>query len=146
MTQHDINLADVYLFHLEKAYKQFKKYKSKVFTHRDINLTSDQWIVLKRVGEEPGISQKNLAQSTAKEPASITRILDILQKGELIMRESVSNDRRTYGVSLTKKGKQLIEDLTPLAQEIRAQGLKDISEDEKDRLVAMLDLIYKNFS
>ena len=142
----DVDLADVYLFHLEKAYKQFKKYKTQVFVQEGTSLTSDQWIVLKRVGEAEGISQRELAASTCKEPASITRILDILQKNKLVKREEAKTDRRTYGIFLTKKGKGLIEQLTPLAQEIRAKGLTNISEKEKASLIKMLDSIYKNFS
>ena len=74
------NLSNVYLFHLDKAAKQFKKLKNEIFKQRGIEITSDQWVLIKNINEAEGINQRELAKRTFKEPASVTRILDILEK------------------------------------------------------------------
>lgn len=67
----DVNLDDVYLFHLEKAYKLFKKYKKNFFKDEGVDLSSDQWIVLKRISDEEGINQKDLAEKSFKDRKSV---------------------------------------------------------------------------
>ncbi len=144
-TIEDKNLDDIYLFHLEKAYKLFKKYKKNFFKEEGIDLTSDQWIVLKRISEEEGISQKDLADKSFKEPASITRILDILQRKELIHRKEASSDRRAYGLFLTKEGLNWVSELIPKAKAIRASGVEGLKEEEVRALNRYLKQICENF-
>lgn len=141
----DLSLEEVYVFHLEKAYKQFKKYKNDQFQKAGIDLTSDQWILIKRISEMEGISQKDLALSIYKEPASVTRILDILQKRGWIERRNIENDRRVYGLYLTQEGKLLVEKILPLARQIRAKGIEGISEEDSKKLILMLHKIFENF-
>ena len=139
----DLPINEVYLFHLEKAFKQFKKYKNVYFKKMGIQITDDQWILLKIISEEEGINQRELSKRSFKEPASITRILDLLEKKDLIRREC--NDRRTYGLYLTKTGKKLVRRLIPLAVKIRAQGIEGLSEREVIKLSKMLHQIFENF-
>lgn len=141
----DKKLNDVYLFHLEKAHKQFRKYKNKVFKEKGINLTSDQWVILKTIHDEEGCSQIELAKLTFKEPASITRTLDLLEEKGWVNRKAVNDDRRTFELVPTKKGKQLVAKLTPIALDIRAKGLKGFTKNEKEQLNGLLIKLFDNF-
>ena len=142
----DVRLDEVYLFHLEKAYKQFKKYKTEQFRKHGINLTSDQWILLKRLSENDKLNQKQLAELSYKEPASITRILDILENKGLVNRLGDPKDRRNSILALTPSGTELVRKFTPLAQEIRAQGIDGIPEDQVTVLRETLHKVFENFS
>ncbi|MDW3646952.1 MAG: MarR family transcriptional regulator [Bacteroidia bacterium] len=142
----DKNLDDVYLFHLEKAYKLFKKYKKNFFKDEGVDLTSDQWIVLKRISDEEGISQKEIADKSFKEPASVTRILDILQGKGLIYRKEAKEDRRAYGLFLTDEGLTLVKKLIPKAKKARAFGVQGLSEEEVLNLNKYLKKICENFA
>jgi len=141
----DKSLDDIYLFHLEKAYKLFKKYKKNFFKEEGVDMTSDQWIVLKWISEKEGVSQKELADISFKEPASVTRILDILQRKELIYRKEVARDRRAYGLFLTKEGQDLVNRLIPKAKNARAYGVKGLTEEEVENLNRYLKQICLNF-
>ena len=141
----DKNLNEVYFFHLEKAYKQFKKHKTDFFKKVGIDLTSDQWILLKSISESEGTNQRELAKRVFKEPASVTRILDILEKREWVERRSVSNDRRSYELYTTKKGKALIKKIIPMAIELRAKGASGLTDKDLKKLNKMLVRIYENF-
>ncbi|BDS15527.1 MarR family winged helix-turn-helix transcriptional regulator [Aureispira anguillae] len=140
----DLRLDDVYIFLLERVSKRFKKYAKAELGTIGVKLSSDQWVVLKRVSERPGTTQREIATSTYKDPASITRILDLLQKENLIKREG-GNDRRSFGIYLTDKGAALVQKILPTAVEIRAKGLEGISEDEKLLLNRLLKKIHDNF-
>lgn len=140
------NLEEIYIFHLDKAYKQFKKYKNGVFKKAGINITGDQWIVLKTIHEYEGLKQRELAQKTFKEPASVTRILDILEKKGWVERKNTPSDRRTYQLFTTDTGKTLVVKILPLAIKMRLKGIEGIEKDNVERLNEMLVKIFKNFS
>lgn len=141
----DIVLDDVYLYLLERTVRQFRKYSQQEFAKRGIDMTGEQWVVLKRIGEQEGLKQREIADMTYKDPASVTRILDILEKKKLIYRAPVENDRRTYALFLTKQGRTLIEKLTPIAVEIRSKGVEGMSEKELQQLKKLLNKVYENF-
>lgn len=138
-------LDEVYLFQLDKVHKQFKKYKKAYFKARGIDLTSDQWIILKRIFENEGINQRELAKIAYKEPASITRMLDILEKKGWVSRQDAPNDRRTYEMFLTPEGTKLVEQLLPMAVEIREQGVRGFSEEEINQFKNFLERAFDNF-
>lgn len=139
-------LDEIYLFQLDKVHKQFKKYKKAYFKAKGIDLSSDQWIILKRIYENEGINQRELAKSAYKEPASITRMLDILEKKAWVTRQNAPNDRRTYEMHLTPEGKTLVEQILPMAVDIRAQGVKGFSEEEITQFKGFLEKVFDNFS
>lgn len=139
------NLNEVYLFHLDRAFKNFKKYKNDIFKQNGIDITGDQWVVLKSISEQEGINQRELARKTLKEPASITRILDILEKKGWVVRTVIPNNRRSYELYTTIAGKQLINRLLPLAVEIRGQGQAGMEVKEVVLLKQLLKKVADNF-
>jgi len=116
-----------------------------MFRSLGIDLTDDQWMALKRIHEESGINQKSLSKAIHKDPASITRILDNLVKKELIVR-NMGADRRTFNLSVTAKGNQIVAQVIPAAVKARAKGLEGMSATEGKQLVEMLKKIQENFS
>lgn len=78
-------------------------------TLKDFDITSEQWITLERLNEKDGCNQKELSDDIFKEPAAITRTLDILEKKRLIERRKSSNDRREYLVFITSEGKNMLD-------------------------------------
>ncbi|MEM9887120.1 MAG: MarR family transcriptional regulator [Bacteroidota bacterium] len=145
MKERDKSLDDIYLFHLDKTYKQYKKFKKDFFKNLHLDLTSDQWIILKRVSEQEGINQKDLATSTFKEPASVTRILDILDRKGYVERRSTPQDRRMFELYLTEDGRSVVDKVIPAALAGRAKGIEGFSEEEVQQLIDLLDRLYRNF-
>ena len=142
----DIKLEEVYIYLLERTIRQCKKYSQSALAEIDVKITGDQWVILKRIYEGEGISQREIASLTYKDPASVTRTLDILEKKTLIERKAVNNDRRAYSLYLTKAGKNLVEKITPVAKDVRKKGLKGISPTEQEQFKSLLNKIYDNFS
>lgn len=142
----DLRLEQVYIFLMERAVRQMKKYSHQILIENDVHISSEQWVVLKRISDDEGINQREVADLTFKDPASVTRILDLLEKSELVERQPAANDRRTYSLFLTKNGKALVAKVTPLAKEIRAAGLQGISKQEQEIFEQVLKKIYDNLS
>lgn len=145
MKETNKRLDEVYFFWLDRATKAYKQYAHQVFKSIEVDLTDDQWMALKRISEESNINQKELSQGIHKDPASITRILDNLVKKELIVR-NMGNDRRTFNLSVTSKGRDIIKKVLPEAVKARVKGLEGISSKDAAHLINMLQKIHQNFN
>ena len=93
-------------------------------------ITPEQWQVLIRLFYSDGICQQELADFTHRDRPGITRILDNMEKNNLITRMSQPEDRRKKAVYLTEYGKSLGEKLEELANTTNAEALAGIDESE----------------
>ena len=64
-----------------------------------------QWALLKTVGDEPDLSQRELADRILLTGSTLTHHLDRLETDGFIDRTRDTNDRRVVRVSLTSTGK-----------------------------------------
>lgn len=111
---------------------------SKAFGKRleERGITRTQWIAIYYIGEMKGITQKELAEKMSATEASTARLVDRLEKNELVIRRKDSEDRRITKLTLTDKGKHFREDLIPLGEQFSNDITRGISEEELE--------IYKN--
>lgn len=114
---------------------------SNLLKKEGLSITNEQWIVLKIISKNPGVSQTEIAEESLKDKTNITRILDLLEKGALIERHRDSSDRRMNRIYITDQGKRTLITISPVIQktdEICTQSLtqKDIKE-----LIKTLDVI-----
>ncbi|WP_175990381.1 MarR family winged helix-turn-helix transcriptional regulator [Bacillus sp. Marseille-Q1617] len=83
---------------------------------KNFDITPEQWTVLKRLSENDGINQKELAEKAEKDQPTVTRILDILERKELITKEKNKEDRRSFILFITDKGTAVKEELSPVIE------------------------------
>jgi DNA-binding MarR family transcriptional regulator len=140
------NINDVILFQIEKTSKISKVYSQREFDRLQLNITIEQWIILKIIEENKELSQKELAQKSLRDPASITRTLDILQKKDFIYREVIPNNRRQYNIILSDYGKTFVKKHLPIIKEHRAKSTEGLSDNEIKQLSLILSKIQKNMS
>ncbi|MFZ5374964.1 MAG: MarR family winged helix-turn-helix transcriptional regulator [Campylobacterota bacterium] len=107
-------------------------------------LTYAQRVILIRLCEKDGLTQKELAQDTYFEQSNMTLMLDKLELKGLIVREPKENDRRAYLVRITPKGLELYEDLVALGDAMIEKAFCGISPSQKEELSRVLQTIYKN--
>ena len=114
------------------------------FKEHKITLTPEQWAILNILGTTDQVSQKDLADSTFKDPPTVSRIIDILDSKELLLRVQHPQDRRRFIISLTDKGRELLNRSTPIVIEARTSGWKGLNENDYLELKRILDKIYEN--
>lgn len=90
--------------------------------------TRAQWIVLFRLRQQEGLSQVDLADVLELQPISLVRLLDRLVESQLLERRPDPNDRRANRLFLTPKGRQLVDDLDSLRDDIASDVLHGVSE------------------
>ncbi len=142
MEQKDIE--DVIMFQIERASKMAKQFSQHEFDKHDLGITVDQWILLKIIHEHENLSQRDLAKYSTRDPASITRTLDLLENKELIARLAIPNNRRQYEIKLTKHGKKFVQKNLPMIKKHRAASIKGFTKKELKSLKEMLVRIQNN--
>jgi MarR family transcriptional regulator, transcriptional regulator for hemolysin len=139
------NLNSVILFLIDQTSKVAKQYSQKEFDLLSIGITVEQWVLLKIVQENEPLSQAELAVKSHRDPASITRTLDILEKKRLLKREQVHENRRQYNIQLTKEGNYFILQNMPMIENMRAKGLNGFTKKEIEQLKSLLLRVQKNY-
>lgn len=140
------NLDNIILFLIDQTSKNAKRYSQREFDQRKMGISVDQWVLLKVIEENPGLSQKELADKSIRDGASITRSLDLLEKKKLIKRVEIPDNRRQYQIHLTETGRLFIQEHMQLVNQHRAQSLAGFSAEEIEVLKSMLVRIQKNMS
>lgn len=114
------------------------------FKENGYEITAEQWGIIRHLGEEDGLSQREIGEKAAKDKPNVTRMLDALEKKNLILRAPDPKDRRKYCIYLTKEGKHLQELLLPLTQNLREKATQDLRPQELELLKLTLNKIYQN--
>lgn len=139
-------IEDVILFQIDLTSKVSKSYSQKEFDKLELGITVEQWVILKIISESPVLTQREIAKKSYRDPASITRTLDLLEKKELLYRMAIPNNRRTYHIYLTEKGEVFIAKNMEFIQSQRSRSIKGLSEKELSGLSKTLAKIRKNMS
>lgn len=101
-------------------------------------------VILIRLSEKEGLTQKELAQDTYFEQSNLTLMLDKLELKGLVKRSAKENDRRAYIVTITSEGKKLRDLLIRMGEDVMEKALCGLSPEEKEELSRMLQLIHEN--
>ena len=103
--------------------------------------TRAQWIVLFRLRQQEGLSQVDLADVLELQPISLVRLLDRLVEHGLLERRHDPKDRRANRLFLTASGRQLVDDLDSLRDDIATDVLQDLPDEAiKTSLAALRDI------
>lgn len=129
---------------VEKTQRQIKRFIQLELFKRDIEISPEHYSVLKEVYISPGISQSGISNSISKDPASVTRMLDLLEKSGLIIRSNEGRDRRSYSIQLTEEGSNIVQLVYPLIEKMNVFGLNNIPEKDFNTFVDVLNRINFN--
>ncbi|MES2275997.1 MAG: MarR family transcriptional regulator [Bacteroidota bacterium] len=137
-------LKDTVFYSLENAIKSYRQFGQRDINRTGLDITIDQWLVLKTLEDSPGISQQQLAALVFKDVASITRITDLLVKKSYLNRDFHATDRRRFELTITDDGRKIIDTLKPIVKNYRAAALNGITDAELELLDHTLKKIIAN--
>ena len=116
----------------------------KNFRNAVIEITIEQWSVLYHLWKEDGLSQLELGNRTFRDKASTTRLIDNLEKQELVTRVASKDDRRINLVYLTDTAKPLQQITYELANKTMNESLQNITKEEIEVVKNVLQRVYDN--
>jgi DNA-binding MarR family transcriptional regulator len=108
---------------------------------RSHGLTAPQALILKEIVSSGEISVGELAQRVSLSQATVTDILNRLEKRALITRARSSADRRRVLVRPTSEANETIENGPPLLQEDFARRFSELEDWEQTLLLASLQRV-----
>ena len=95
----------------------------------DSRLTMAQFVLLFTITEEKEeVILKDMAEKLGKDKSSILRMIDLLEKKELLRRAVDQNDRRKNQLLVTKKGERLIAEFRNVELELNMELLEGLSD------------------
>jgi MarR family transcriptional regulator, lower aerobic nicotinate degradation pathway regulator len=111
-----------------------------IFTSRIVgSLTQTQFAALVVLYFEKPLPHNDLGEIICLDAATVKGVLDRLRGRGLIRTWTTRGDRRSRTVTITAKGRQLIEKAIPRAQEITRETLKPLSPSEQSLLISFLE-------
>lgn len=108
---------------------------------KETGLTAPQLLVMQEVAKSDGIKPSDVARQVHLSQATVTTILDRLEKGGLVTRERSDLDRRSVEISLTKTGRDQVKAAPELLQEEFLSSFRQLDDWEQTQLVSSLQRI-----
>ncbi len=133
-------------FHLARTSLALKAELRRSLAAAGVDITPEQWAVLARLWEEDGRSQKEIRQSTLKDGATVTRIVDALERKGFIERRPDLADRRARRVFLTPAGVHIKDEASAAVETVRDRVFSCLSSDEQIQMISMLQQLYGELS
>lgn len=90
------------------------------------------------------LSQKQIAERFGITPAAVARSLKSLESEGFISRTNLEGDGRFNRITITDKGKEIVEDSYKMFQEIDSSVFENFTESEIEEFNALLDKIQAN--
>lgn len=119
------------------------KLKNELFQRfKEYDITPEQWSVLNCLWAQEGATPKELADIIYKDKPNTNRILEKLQKKELIVRKPHPVDKRAFQIFLTDRGWALRDELIPIVMQLLEEVTIGI---ETDKVVEMKKLLNQMF-
>ena len=108
------------------------------------NITRPQWIAIYYIQKNDSITQKQLSNLIDSKESTIVRLIDRMEKENLVERKKDPNDRRITMLCLTSKGKSTYNEILPIAINFSKNIIKNIDENDLIIFKNVFNKILKN--
>jgi DNA-binding MarR family transcriptional regulator len=131
---------------LDRTARALEKRLQNIFLRAGHDITVEQWMVMLLLWQQNGQFQQQIADAIAKDKATVTRLLNGLEKRNLIVRVPDKADRRQKQIFLTNLGKQLEEDLIMLSIENAKFAQEHIPAEDIQKCSDVLYQVYERLT
>jgi DNA-binding MarR family transcriptional regulator len=108
---------------------------------RQHGITTPQLIILKQIQGQEAMTVSEVARQVSLKQATVTDILNRLERNGLVLREKDTNDRRQVLVKETDVGKKLLETAPSPLQETFLEKFEDLENWQQNMILASLQLL-----
>lgn len=132
--------------HLGRTAKHAGYYFIDTLHEHGIDLSKEQWLVLKKLHENDGQVQSDLAFLTNRCKTSLTRLINTLEKKDYVHRVSSKKDKRINHVYLTDTGINIFNRSLPVLQILVTNLQEGIDPKDMDKTIQVLQKIQENIN
>lgn len=116
--------------------------------HRDafhsLGLHHGQHRLLFVLWKHEGFTQRELATKMEIQPATLTRMVQRMERAGFVCRKADPNDERISRVFLTDKARQIRTEVRNRRKQLSNRAAKDFSPEEKETLTSLLIRLREN--
>jgi DNA-binding MarR family transcriptional regulator len=105
---------------------------------RELGITPPEAGVMRILGRQAGMNQRELAGKLGVAPSRIVALVDSLESAGLIIRERSASDRRSQVLQVTDSGRDLLARLRSAAETQEAELAEGLSANDRDQLHDLL--------
>jgi DNA-binding MarR family transcriptional regulator len=106
---------------------------------RDHGLTIGRWHVLSVLSRYDGSRIGTIADLSGGEQPAVSRVIDQMERDGLVSRRPSLDDSRAVEVWITRRGRQINEELLPVAEEFVQRMLRSFDDGEIRQLAGFLE-------
>lgn len=137
-----LTLKDYISIKIHKTDLELTNYiKSKL---EPFNLAPEQNLIMMLLWEQDGITQNQLVECLSKDKTNVARMASNLESKGFIKRLTCNDDRRAIRLYLTEAGKELGEEVIPIAEQFNEIVTNGITAEELLQLERVLSKITMN--
>ena len=108
---------------------------------KDTGLTTSQLLVMQSIADLENPTPSAIAKEVVLSQATVTNLIDRLERNQLVVRKRSLKDKRTVNVSLTPRGAKIIDGAPELLQTEFLRHYRKLQEWERHWLVAALQRV-----
>ncbi|PCJ49166.1 MAG: MarR family transcriptional regulator [Gammaproteobacteria bacterium] len=134
--------------------KEFLPYRLSVLSNRisrsiteryedKFKLSTAEWRTVAILGEESDLSAAEVADRAAMDKVAISRAVNNLILHGRLIRDFSEDDRRRSVLALSDKGRDIYQQIVPLALSYEALLLDELSREENQFLDSILEKLYQ---
>ena len=146
MPNNQFKRGELYSFITGQASTAIARRLQKNFKLANVDITIEQWSVLYHLWKQDGLSQQQLCDATFRDKPSITRLVDNLEKLQLVKRIASKDDRRINKIFLTKEAQELQDKTMVLANQTLNEALKGVTNGQIEIAKEVLQMVYDNLA
>lgn len=116
----------------------------KNFRNAGLEITIEQWSILYHLWKEDCLSQQELCNRTFRDKPSITRLIDNLEKLQLVKRVASATDKRINLVCITDAARGIQQLTIDLANQTMNEALMGVTKEETELVKKVFQQVYDN--
>lgn len=120
-----LDLANFLPFRLNQIAAEISGRLSTIYAER-FGLDVPQWRVMATLVDRDGLSAQEIVESTRTHKSTISRAVQALIQRGLVTAGADDQDGRARKLALTKAGRQLMDEIVPLAQSFERDLLRQV--------------------
>lgn len=135
---------DNIIHNLNRTYTYAKITGLQLFKINSLDITPEHFATLYFINRDNGLYQRQLSKLLLKDRPNITRIINILEKKELVYRKNDKDNRKIFKLFITDKGKQELNRTIPIIKEAYSKLSSGITVKEIEIFNKVLKKIRSN--
>ncbi len=132
--------------YIDRNMKVIRAAYIKRFKELGADITTEQWVIMDHLANHGAMRLTELGTACFKDAPTASRIVELLCKKNLATRQASKTDNRVKIISLSPEGKSLYQRLIPEVRDLRLKGWEQLSEEDYDHFLRIMDRIYDNLT